>query len=53
MGNKRDNGPRKLQPLLNLILNHVKPAIADKTKPFAMLSTLLYRQFFGRSLVGK
>ena len=52
---KEIDGPREnLQPLLNLILNHVKPTIADKTKPFAMLSTLLYADsFLGRSLVGK
>ena len=49
------NGPREnLQPLLNLILNHVKPTPSDKTKPFAMLSTLLYADsFLGRSLVGR
>ena len=41
-------------PLLDLILEHVKPAELDKTKPFAMLSTLLYADsFLGRSLVGK
>ncbi|MDB9718747.1 translational GTPase TypA [Candidatus Pelagibacter sp.] len=43
-----------LHPLLDLILEHVKPADLDKTKPFAMLSTLLYADsFLGRSLVGK
>ena len=49
------NGQREnLQPLLDLILNHVKPTVADKTKPFAMLSTLLYADsFLGRSLVGR
>ncbi len=49
------DGPREnLQPLLDLILNHVKPTITDKTKPFAMLSTLLYADsFLGRSLVGR
>ncbi len=52
---KEINGPREnLQPLLDLILNHVKPAVVDKTKPFAMLSTLLYADsFLGRSLVGR
>tara|TARA_B100001027_G_C16255953_1_gene326920 strand:- start:138 stop:1964 length:1827 start_codon:yes stop_codon:yes gene_type:complete len=49
------NGQREnLQPLLDLILSHVKPTVADKTKPFAMLSTLLYADsFLGRSLVGR
>jgi len=49
------DGPRKnLTPLLNLIMKHVKPTNLDKTKPFAMLSTLLYADsFLGRSLVGK
>ncbi|MDA8937391.1 translational GTPase TypA [Candidatus Pelagibacter sp.] len=52
---KEVDGPREnLHPLLNLILEHVKPAELDKTKPFAMLSTLLYADsFLGRSLVGK
>jgi len=46
----RDN----LNPLLDLIIEHVKPAELDKTKPFAMLSTLLYADsFLGRSLVGR
>ena len=52
---KEIDGPREnLNPLLDLILDHVKPAKLDKTKPFAMLSTLLYADtFLGRSLVGK
>ncbi len=52
---KEIGGPREnLNPLLDLILDHVKPAKLDKTKPFAMLSTLLYADtFLGRSLVGK
>ena len=52
---KEINGPREnLQPLLNLIIDHVKPSSFDKTKPFAMLSTLLYADsFLGRSLVGR
>ena len=52
---KEINEPKKnLQPLLNLIIEHVKPKIFDKTKPFAMLSTLLYADsFLGRSLVGR
>ena len=49
------NGPREnLNPLLDLIMKHVEPTNLDKTKPFAMLSTLLYADsFLGRSLVGK
>ena len=52
---KEINGSRdNLQPLLNLIIDHVKPPQFDKTKPFAMLSTLLYADsFLGRSLVGR
>src|SRR5210317_754040 len=52
---KEVDGPREnLHPLLDLIIEHVKPAELDKTKPFAMLSTLLYSDsFLGRSLVGK
>ena len=49
------NGPREnLNPLLDLVIDHVKPAEFDKSKPFAMLSTLLYADsFLGRSLVGR
>jgi len=49
------DGPREnLNPLLDLIVEHVKPAELDKSKPFAMLSTLLYADsFLGRSLVGR
>ncbi len=49
------DGPRKnLNPLLDLIIEKVKPASLDKNKPFAMLSTLLYADsFLGRSLIGK
>ena len=52
---KEINGPREnLQPLLNLIIEHVKPPTFNKTKSFAMLSTLLYADsFLGRSLVGR
>ncbi|MDA7637819.1 translational GTPase TypA [Candidatus Pelagibacter sp.] len=52
---KEVDGPREnLHPLLDLIIKHVKPAELDKTKPFAMLSTLLYADsFLGRSLVGR
>ena len=43
-----------LSPLLDLVIEHVKPAKFDKAKPFAMLSTLLYADsFLGRSLVGR
>ena len=49
------DGPREnLNPLLDQIIEHVQPAKLDKTKPFAMLSTLLYADsFLGRSLVGR
>ena len=52
---KEINGPKEnLEPLLNLIIDHVKPSLFDKSKPFAMLSTLLYADsFLGRSLVGR
>jgi len=52
---KEVDGPREnLHPLLDLIIEHVNPKELDKTKPFAMLSTLLYADsFLGRSLVGK
>ena len=52
---KEVDGPREnLHPLLDLIIEHVNPDELDKTKPFAMLSTLLYADsFLGRSLVGK
>ena len=52
---KEVDGPREnLHPLLDLIIEHVNPTDLDKTKPFAMLSTLLYADsFLGRSLVGK
>ncbi len=49
------DGPRdNLNPLLDLVIDHVKPVEFDKSKPFAMLSTLLYADsFLGRSLVGR
>ena len=52
---KEVDGPREnLNPLLDQIIDHVKPAELDKSKPFAMLSTLLYADsFLGRSLVGR
>ena len=55
MGIKRYRWPKEnLKPLLDLVMKHVKPVSLDKTKPFAMLSTLLYADsFLGRSLVGK
>ena len=49
-----DGSKENLHPLLDLILEHVKPDELDDSKPFAMLSTLLYADtFLGRSLVGK
>ena len=52
---KEIDGTRKnLHPLLDLVIDHVKPPKLDNTKPFAMLSTLLYADtFLGRSLVGR
>ena len=52
---KEIDGPREnLHPLLDLIIEKVNPAPLDKTKPFAMLSTLLYADsFLGRSLIGR
>ena len=52
---KEIDGTREnLSPLLDLIIDHVKPEELDRSKPFAMLSTLLYADsFLGRSLVGK
>ena len=52
---KEINGPKKnLQPLLDLIIKHVKPTELERNAPFAMLSTLLYADnFLGRSLVGR
>tara|TARA_B100001027_G_scaffold186861_1_gene139482 strand:- start:666 stop:2498 length:1833 start_codon:yes stop_codon:yes gene_type:complete len=49
-----EGSKKNLHPLLDLIIEHVKPANLDKTKPFAMLSTLLFADtFLGRSLVGR
>lgn len=43
-----------LEPLLNLILEHVPPPKQDLKAPFAMLATLLDSdQFLGRCLTGK
>ncbi len=49
------DGERKnLHPLMDLIIKHVNPPKFDKSKPFAMLSTLLYPDsFLGRSLIGR
>ena len=49
------DGERKnLHPLMDLIIKHVNPPMFDKSKPFAMLSTLLYPDsFLGRSLIGR
>jgi len=52
--NEIDGSRENLNPLLDLIIEHVKPAKFDNSKPFAMLSTLLYADnFLGRSLVGR
>ncbi len=49
-----DGHRENLNPLLDLVLEHVKPSEFDRSKPFAMLSTLLYADnFLGRSLVGR
>ncbi len=49
-----EDSKENLNPLLDLIIEHVKPAKFDKSKPFAMLSTLLYADsFLGRCLVGR
>ncbi len=49
-----DDSKDNLNPLLDLIIEHVNPAKFDKSKPFAMLSTLLYADsFLGRCLVGR
>ena len=53
---KEVDGPREnLHPLLNLIIEHVKPAELDKTKAFCyVVHTLLYADsFLGRSLSWK
>lgn len=52
---KEIDGPREnLNPLLDTVLEKVQPKKYDKTKPFAMLCTLLYADtFLGRSLVGR
>tara|TARA_B100000963_G_scaffold75788_1_gene63919 strand:+ start:520 stop:2337 length:1818 start_codon:yes stop_codon:yes gene_type:complete len=49
-----DGSRENLHPLLDLIIEKVEPADLDKSKPFAMLSTLLYADsFLGRSLIGR
>ena len=52
---KEIDGPREnLNPLLDSILEKVQPKKFEKSKPFAMLCTLLYADtFLGRSLVGR
>jgi GTP-binding protein len=52
---KNIDGPREnLSPLLDTVLEKVQPKKYDKSKPFAMLCTLLYADtFLGRSLVGR
>jgi len=47
--------PREnLNPLLDLIINHVEPPKGDKDAPFAMLATLLDSDpFLGRCLTGR
>ena len=52
---KEIDGPREnLNPLLDTVLEKVQPKKYDKSKPFAMLCTLLYADtFLGRSLVGR
>ncbi len=49
-----ENERTSLEPLLNLILEHVPPPKQDLKAPFAMLATLLESdQFLGRCLTGK
>ena len=49
-----ENERSSLEPLLNLILEHVPPPKQDLKAPFAMLATLLDSdQFLGRCLTGK
>jgi GTP-binding protein len=47
--------PREnLHPLLDVILDHVRPPAVDPNAPFAMLATLLdYDPYLGRCLVGR
>ena len=43
-----------LHPLLDLVLDHVKPPEVDPDKPFAMLATLLDSDpYLGRCLIGR
>jgi GTP-binding protein len=49
-----DGSRENLNPLLDTVLEKVQPKKYDKSKPFAMLCTLLYADtFLGRSLVGR
>ena len=45
---------KNLNPLLDLILNHISEPKVDLNKPFAMLATLLaYDPYLGRCLIGR
>jgi GTP-binding protein len=50
-----DNDPRdSLNPLFDLILEHVEPPKFDESAPFSMLATLIESNpFFGRTLTGR
>ncbi len=52
---KHLNDERKdLSPLFDIILSHVSPPIADKSKPFSMLvTTREYNSYLGRILTGR
>ncbi len=45
---------KNLDPLLDLVLNHISEPRVDLNKPFAMLATLLsYDPYLGRCLIGR
>ena len=49
-----ENERVNLHPLLDLVLDHVKPPEVDHDKPFAMLATLLDSDpYLGRCLIGR
>ncbi len=49
-----DDERKDLAPLLDFVLEHVKPAVADVDKPFKMQpATLAYDNFLGRMAVGR
>ncbi len=51
---KLDDERKDITPLLDFILEHVKPAVADIDKPFRMQPvTLLYDNFLGRIAIGR